>query len=87
MILHLYIKTVMKIFSKYKYDIPHIFPLLFLNIFLGSNIFYNIKKYDVPCIYLNISSASQFKYFLNSNMMYHMFLYIFSLIVLNLKKI
>jgi hypothetical protein len=75
-----------QIFSKFKYDVPHIFSLLFLNIFLSSNIFHNIKKYDVPCIYLKITSVSQFKYFLNLNIMYHIFLYIFSLLFLNLEK-
>jgi hypothetical protein len=75
-----------QIFSKFKYDVPHIFSLLFLNIFLSSNIFHNIQINDVPWIYLNISSVSQFKYFLNLNIMYHIFLYIFSLLFLNLKK-
>jgi hypothetical protein len=76
-----------QIFSKFKYDAPHILSLLVLNIFLRSNIFHNIKKYEVPCIYFNISSVSQFKYFLKLNMMYHIFLYIFSLRFLNLEKI
>jgi hypothetical protein len=47
-----------QIISKFKYDVPHIFSLLFLNIFLSSSIFQNIKKYDILCIYLNISSVS-----------------------------
>jgi hypothetical protein len=51
----------------------YIFSLLFINILLSLNIFYDIKKYVVPCIYVNISSVSQFKYFLNLNMMYHIF--------------
>jgi hypothetical protein len=41
-------------------------------------------KNDEPCIYLNILSVSHFKYFLNINMMYHIFLYIFSLLFLNI---
>jgi hypothetical protein len=76
-----------QIFSKFKYDVPHILSLLFLNILLSSNISIILKKYDVPCIYLNISSVSQFKCFLNLNMVYHIFLYIFSLLFLNLEKI
>jgi hypothetical protein len=33
-----------QIFYKFKYDVPHIFSLLFLNTFLSSNIFHNIKN-------------------------------------------
>jgi hypothetical protein len=59
----------MHILCTFKYDVPHIFSLLFLNIFLSSNIFHNIKKYDVPCIYIyihfkcfTIQIFSKFKY-------------------------
>jgi hypothetical protein len=69
MILHLHIKIVNEnIFYKFVISM-----VLHLHIkIVNENIFYNIKN-DVPCIYLNFSCVSQFKYLLNLNMMYHIF--------------
>jgi hypothetical protein len=84
----------MHIFSKFKYNVPHIFYLLFLNIFLSSNIFYNIKKwctmhifskfkYNVPHIFyllfLNI--------FLSSNIFYNIKKYDVPCIYLNISSV
>jgi hypothetical protein len=49
-----------QIFSKFKYDVPHI-SIYFLSPI--SKYFSIILKNVVPWIYLNISNVSQFKYF------------------------
>jgi hypothetical protein len=78
--------------SSYKYEKNKFIRSMILHLHIkivNENIFevqiFSITlKNDVPCIYLNISSVSHFKYFLNLNMMYHIFLYILSPLILNI---